>query len=178
MPFSIKVGKPAILKWFIENKNSIHKVIDIGVGCGTYSTLVRNICNTAEWVGIEVYEPYIEEFKLKEKYDVIINEDARTLDYQSLGKFDVAIAGDVLEHMTKEEAVILVDKLLEIANTLIISIPQWYSPQGESYGNVHEIHIKDDWSESEVIETWGDNIFHKYECAVNERPMGVYWLKK
>jgi 2-polyprenyl-3-methyl-5-hydroxy-6-metoxy-1,4-benzoquinol methylase len=187
MPHSSGIGKAETVRWFILNKDKIKRVLDIGVGAGTYAKIIKiqkNLAKDAEWVGIEAWTPYIEKFELNNLYDQIINLDVRTVDWSSMGSFDVAIAGDVLEHMTKDEAVDLVEKVLDHATTMIISIPIWEYPQGAAHGNPFEVHVKEDWSHEEVKETWGKYIqksfvgyYEEADGSLNSK-LGIYWLSK
>jgi phospholipid N-methyltransferase len=180
MGTSLRGGKPEIAAWFKDHESLIDRVIDIGAGSGTYVKLVKqefNICKDSLWTAIEAWEPYISEFKLNSLYDQVINVDARTLNWDELGKFSVAIAGDVLEHMTKQEAIQLVEKILENCKVLIISIPIIYMPQDEINGNPFEIHVKPDWSHDEVLETWKDKIKSFYRKSPKSK-IAVYWLSK
>lgn len=172
-------GKPQIIEWFQNNKNSINRIIDIGAGSGTYYNLVKdnNVDLQANWTAVEAWQPYIDKFNLTSKYNTVINADARKLDWNELGKFDLAIAGDVLEHMTKEEAIMLVDKILENCKTLLISIPIVHMPQDAVEGNPFEIHVKDDWSHDEVLDTWKGKIKEFYRKS-SKTKVAVYWLEK
>lgn len=157
MPSSDPQGKDQILDWVYNITSPIRRVLDLGTGQGTYSDLFRKRQTTisySHWVGVEAWQPYIERFDLKSKYNEIINEDIRTVDYSKLSPIDLAFAGDVLEHITKEEAIDVVNKVLSICPTLIISIPIIHMPQGIYEGNHFEIHVKDDWSHKEMIETF------------------------
>ena len=40
MPHSSGIGKEETAKWFNVNKDSIQRVLDIGVGAGTYSKII------------------------------------------------------------------------------------------------------------------------------------------
>lgn len=178
MGYSLRGGKPETANWFKENEQSITRVLDIGPGSGTYIKLIKeefNICKNSFWVGIEAWKPYIDKFNLESMYDEIINSDVRTVDWDSLDNFSVAIAGDVLEHMTKDEAIDLVNKVLNKAKTLIISIPIVYMPQDEIEGNPFEVHVKPDWTHDEVIDTWGNRIKHFYRKSPKSK-IAVYWL--
>jgi hypothetical protein len=64
------------------------------------------------------------------------------------------IAGDVLEHMTKEEALTVISNLLPRCKYFIISIPIIKWPQDAVNGNPFEIHVKDDWSDKEALESF------------------------
>lgn len=178
MGYSLRGGKPETAEWFRQNESTITRVLDIGAGSGTYSRLIKqefNLCCDAEWTAVEAWPEYIHKFRLPTLYDHVINQDARTLDWNSLGHFSVAIAGDVLEHMTKSEAVKLVDQILQHADTLIVSIPIVYMPQDELEGNPYEVHVKPDWSHDEVMETWVTAIKHFYRKSVKSK-IAVYWL--
>lgn len=178
MSYSLKSGKEQTLAWFIANQEQINTVVDIGPGSGTYIKLIKEdakCCVTARWIGVEIWAPYIEQFQLQSRYDEIINADVRTIDWKVIQP-DVVIAGDVLEHMTKQDAVALVDQILAVAKTLIVSIPIRHMPQDEhTYENPHEAHVKDDWNHDEVLSTWGHYIKDSYRKSVKSK-LGVYWM--
>lgn len=147
MPFSSESGKIDV-KWIVSKV--AHKTgLDIGCGSGTYAKLFPKV----EWSGVEVWQPYVEQYGLANLYKNLIVEDART--WQPEAKYDVAIAGDVLEHMTLDEAQVLVEKLRGCSRTVIISIPIGYYPQDEYEGNPYERHVKDNWSDEEVKAVFG-----------------------
>jgi hypothetical protein len=180
MGYSLRGGKPETAEWFRQNQQNITRVIDIGAGSGTYVKLIKqefDLCHNSEWTAVEAWKEYINQFELEKLYDSVINQDVRTLDWEKLGHFSVAIAGDVLEHMTKEEAVVLVDKILDHADTLIVSIPIVYMPQDAVEGNPYEVHVKPDWSHDEVMETWAPFIKTFYRKSVKSK-IAVYWLSK
>ena len=178
MGYSLRGGKPETAEWFRQNESSITRVLDIGAGSGTYAKLIKqefDLCKHAEWTAVEAWADYVEKFELASLYDRVINQDVRTLDWSSLGHFSVAIAGDVLEHMTKQQAIDLVDNILKHADTLIVSIPIVYMPQDELEGNPYEVHVKPDWSHDEVMETWAPFIKHVHRKSVKSK-LAVYWL--
>jgi SAM-dependent methyltransferase len=163
MPYSSESGKQHIKNILARVKKD--RVLDIGVGSGTYAKLLPG----SEITGVEVWEPYVEKFGLKDLYKELIIEDARKVDYESLGHFDVAIAGDVLEHMTEDEAKELVEKLRSIADTVIISLPIGHYPQDEYEGNPYEKHVVDNWAFGHVPEVFG-----KPAWSALENEIGVF----
>jgi SAM-dependent methyltransferase len=176
MPTSSKEGKSVIREWITEFKDDIKVVLDLGVGSGTYHRLfVRksNLLRDAKWIGVEAWEPYINEYDLIKRYDTIINEDICKIDFSVLNDVDLVLAGDVLEHMTKEDAVRVINDLLQISKNIIISIPIVYYPQDEIDGNPFEIHIKDNWSHTEMMESF-PQIKRSWQGSV----IGVYLLHK
>ncbi len=174
MPSSSKEGKLIIKSWIEEFSSEVNTVVDLGVGNGTYHKLFcrkNPILKHAKWIGIEVWEPYIELYNLKNVYNYIEQEDIRLVDYQKFGNIDIVFVGDVLEHMTKEEAVHLIKKLLVNSKRVIVSIPIIHYPQDEVGGNPFERHIKDDWSHQEMIDTFPQITKHWQGKSI-----GVYFL--
>jgi SAM-dependent methyltransferase len=149
-------------------------ILDIGCGQGTYKNLFldNETITASNWVAVEVWEPYIRKYALTEKYNQVINQDARTLPWPELGQWDLVFMGDVLEHMTKEESQVLVDSALNHTKWILISIPIVYLPQGADHGNQFEIHVKPDWSDEEVRESFPNIVEHHVEGII-----GVYLLK-
>lgn len=173
MPTSSPSGKKQIRQWI--SKQKINKVLDVGCGEGTYPKLLKeqyDILNNAEWWGVEAWTNYINEYNLNSLYNVIINDDARKINWSALPKFDLVIFGDILEHMTKEESQELVANALRKSKFVVISIPIVYSPQGAYGGNPFEIHVKDNWSHQEVLDTF-PNIVE----SQSTKKIGVYWLE-
>jgi cyclopropane fatty-acyl-phospholipid synthase-like methyltransferase len=174
MSYSLKSGKAETLAWFQSNQSTIKTVVDIGPGSGTYVKLIKEdaqCCANATWIGIEIWKPYIEEFNLESRYNQILNQDVRTVDWTVLNP-DVVIAGDVLEHMTKEESQQLVNTALQHSKYILISIPVKHMPQDAVDGNPFEVHVKDNWTHQEVIESFPNII-----SSSATKKIGVYWLK-
>lgn len=158
MPFSSSDGKA----WSVQrmkhmaNKFQIKQIVDVGAGAGTY-TEYRNLFPHSVWTGLEAWEPYVEQYQLKDKYDQLIMGDVRLQDWTQLPS-DLVIMGDVLEHMTKEQAVALVNQSLASGKLALVSLPVVYYPQDAWEGNEYERHVKPDWSYVEFTETFGDLI--------------------
>lgn len=161
----------------LEGKRFIYDIIthlkpktglDIGCGSGTYARLFPEL----EWTGVEVWEPYVSRFSLDRLYERFILADARQ--WEPDDHYDISIAGDVLEHMTVEEAVALVEKLKSCADTVLVSIPVVHYPQDEVGGNPFEAHVVEDWTVEKVIKAFGQPDWHGVEL-----PVGVFmWTNK
>lgn len=154
---------------FANESKPIKSILDIGPGQGTYYHLLNQVIPNSVWHGVEVFKPYIEKFNLKQTYNKIYNCDARGFSPER--EYDLIIAGDVLEHMEKEEAQDLVNNLLKSCRWFLISIPIVKLEQDAINGNEHEIHVKDDWSHAEVIES-----FPNITYAMAGSHIGVYVL--
>lgn len=156
---------------FIRGLNrEIKSILDIGPGQGTYHMIMSQLVPRAKWTGIEIFEPYIDYFKLRKRYQKIITGDIRT--FNPIESYDIVFAGDVLEHMTKEEAVSVVDKFTPMCSYFIISIPIVKWVQGPFDGNPWEEHVKDDWSHDEVMST-----FPNIEAHFVGQKVGVYVVR-
>lgn len=173
MPKSANEGKEEIVQWCKE-LTDIHRIVDVGAGSGTYIRMFkkRNLFKSSEWIGIEAWAPYIEEYNLTNRYNQIINKDLRLVDFSTIGNVDLVFLGDVLEHITKEEAVNFLDSISTYSRYAIISIPIVYYPQGEHEGNPYEVHVKDDWSHEEVLTS-----FKGIEKHFIGEVIGCYLLK-
>jgi cyclopropane fatty-acyl-phospholipid synthase-like methyltransferase len=144
-------GKSQIKEWLEHLDIQHNKVLDIGAGAGTYPILYRDTLKDCKWVGVEIWKDYKVKYGLEKHYDTLLIGDARVMQFNY---YDVCFLGDILEHMTKEEAIALVNKLKDTCRYLIISIPIIDYPQDSMHGNPYQAHIKDDWSHKEVMETF------------------------
>mgnify|MGYP003970955833 FL=1 len=174
MPRSSNEGKAQIKEWISTICPEYFHILDVATGQGTYYNMFNDLDNlkNCKWTGIEIWPRWIKKFALKEKYNTLFQEDIRTFDYNTqTPNIDIVFAGDVLEHMTKIEAIALVSKLLEVTDNLIVSIPIVYMPQGADGGNPYEIHVKPDWSHEEMLES-----FPQIKKSWAGKKIGVYWL--
>jgi hypothetical protein len=103
-------------------------------------------------IGLEVWEPYVHTYRLHEYYGEILLGDVRTT---PLPAVDVIVLGDVLEHMTRAEGVEVWRRCAEAAaRAVYLSIPVVHYPQHEIEGNPYEVHVEEDWSHADVLETF------------------------
>ena len=121
-------------------------VLDIGPGAGKYARMllaieaerkrpIRKLC-------VEIdNERVVQRFDLRNLYDEVINEDAARLAkrYPVLTG-DIAIAGDVIEHLTKSEGVDLIEYLQYRFKHIFLVIPvDWVSLEYQDHR--YESHI-------------------------------------
>jgi predicted SAM-dependent methyltransferase len=151
VPGSSDKGKLTIVQWFNMLPTPV-SVLDVGPGWGTYSRLLRRRGQT--WHCVEVHEPYISRFRLARQYDEVFNEDIRT--FVPRQSYDVAICGDVLEHLANDEAVAVLGTLLRTSSFVILSLPidaETHADLGTCdvyWGNPHEMH-RGLWSNRDFI---------------------------
>lgn len=139
-------GKPYAIEKIVEINPKT--VMDVGAGRGAYATILYPYIPNTIFDAIEVWTPYIDQFGLDKKYRNIYNVDARVHDNYN---YDLVIFGDVLEHMPKNDAISLWERVSKQAEFALISIPIVHMPQGELDGNPYEIHEEEDWSVESVL---------------------------
>ena len=138
------------------------RVLECGVGFGKWGHLIREYCEVYNYLrtdkkdwkvridGIEIYEPYINP-STRWLYDnIYIGNIIEVFDKVKDNKYDLILLMDVLEHLTKQEGSILLNKLIDNSKMFILSIPlgDWtYEFSGE---NKHESHISI-WNLDELV---------------------------
>lgn len=123
-------------------------VLDIGPGVGTYAKLFAGL-PISHITGLEVWEPYVETYRLHDYYDDIVIGDARSVE---LPAADVIVLGDVLEHMSRADAVTLWRRCGESARRAVyLSIPIVHYPQDEIESNPYEVHVEADWNDDDIL---------------------------
>lgn len=139
-------NKHIIREWLIKERRTFKRVLDIGAGCGTYAIMGR--FPEQHWTAIEVFEPYVDMFNLRGKYDDVFIDDIR--ESNLLDDYNLIIAADMLEHMKKQEAKDVIAKLLPHCDQLLISIPVVHNDQEAGpEGNEYEKHV-DHWHAEEM----------------------------
>lgn len=138
-------NKHVIRGWLLDNRREFKRVLDIGAGVGTYALMGRY--PEQHWTALEVFEPYVDMFNLRGKYDEVIVADARSHEYDD---YNLIIAADMLEHMKKREAKALMGELLTHTDQILISVPVLHHDQEAGpEGNDYERHI-DHWTAEEM----------------------------
>jgi cyclopropane fatty-acyl-phospholipid synthase-like methyltransferase len=157
MPVSNPETKPWIAKQLLALKP--RTVLDVGAGKGLYLNLVYDVLgkHNVHVTGVEVWEEYVNFFMLEMRYDKLVKADVR--DMQEFN-YDLVILGDVLEHMSKDDALALWTKISKQAKYAVIAIPVVHHPQDAVNGNPFEVHVKEDWTTTEVLESFPGIIDH------------------
>lgn len=181
MPFSDTQGKDVILSWVKQIREGYRlpiNTLDIGPGCGTYSDLIRDEVTVDQLNAIEAWEPYIEKFNLKNKYNHLVVEDVRTVSIGELSFYEIVILGDVLEHMTKDEAKSLLLRVCSrttLNDNIIVSFPVLHLDQGPYEGNPYETHV-DHWTYDEMVD-----FCSKHDLGIKDSGHGDvlawFWIK-
>lgn len=126
-------------------------VLDVGCGFGLWGFLCRMYLDVfherlrpEDWQaridGIELFEPYIQAHQ-RALYNRIVIGDIRAL-APNIDEYDLIIAGDVIEHLDKDDGKRVLEQLYAKAKRgLLVNIPLgsgWDHP--EAHGNPGELH--------------------------------------
>lgn len=127
-------------------KNSISEATSVlDVGCG-YNSILGKIKGTFRSTGIDLFKDCVEISKKAKIHNKYIVGDIRNLQkYFSQKSFDTVIALDVIEHLTRKEAKIMIKQMEKIAKKkVVIMTPNGFYPQEVLFGNPHQKH-KSGW---------------------------------
>ena len=131
---SYPYGKAEVCRWVRETFPPDAAVLDVGACDGAWRRLLPEY---AAMDAVEIFGMNIPKLK---GYRKVFHADVRELRY---GEYDLIIFGDVLEHMSPEEARAVLAYAQPRCRDLIIAVPFLYE-QGEIYGNPWEVHIQAD----------------------------------
>lgn len=140
-------------------------IIDIGAGMGAYRDLLPEYCMD----GIEICDEYIDTFKLRERYRNLFHIDA--VDFVYSREYQLAILGDVLEHMTIPNARTVLSELKAHQISIVAQIP-YRSVQGALRGNNHEVHVQSDLTHEVFMERYGE---FGFVLLTSNRWCGIYY---
>lgn len=132
------------VRTFIENEfMASSSVLDVGAGKGKYRLLLPEYSHVD---AVEIWERYVTGYRLREMYRAVYVRNIVEL-VQEFGmadvKYDVVIMGDVLEHLTVNDAQITLTWLKRVAGELLVIVPYNYE-QGEEHGNPYQRHEQPD----------------------------------
>lgn len=131
-----------VKQYLVQNFDPSCTILDVGCGHGYYYKLLNDYFNKFD--AVEIWKPYIQEFKLETMYDNVYNVNILDFDFDY---YDIIIMGDILEHLTRSDAAILLTKIVDKCKELIVIVP-YYLPQEEVFGNKYETHLQPDLDDS------------------------------
>ncbi len=177
MPSSSPIHIPYMLELMKNITKTPKNILDVGIGFGKWGYLIREYYEVLwnqrftkkDWKirieGIEIFPKYISEVQ-KSIYDDIIQKDIFSV-LDELEKYDFIILGDIIEHFEKDKGHLLLNKLMEHTNDILIATPNGYSPQDTWGGNKAEKHNSSweirDFQKYNVVEhkILKDNLFEE-----------------
>lgn len=122
-------------------KKDAKSILDVGCGQGLPMEMIKMRMKVERSVGVDIFDPYLDELKKKKIHDEYVKSDIRKLPFKDKS-FDVAIALQVLEHLPKKDAWKVLEKMERIARKqVIVAMPigEMYHPAVD--GNEHQVHL-------------------------------------
>jgi len=177
MPNSYTFFKAEIRQWFIDNIPSDTRILDVGPGQGTYSDLLRDLGYRMD--AVEIWAPYVDQFNLRAKYDNVYIGDILTF---NVNCYDFIILGDVLEHISTEDAQELLTKFDLMEKRFLVAVPYMMPQDGAEYGNEYETHHQADLTLDVMLERYPgleklyDNQWYGYYVNIDTRLEKAYVL--
>ena len=134
---SYDYGKQDIVGFVYQHFCPGSSCLDVGACDGKWFDLLGHYLTMD---AVEIFEPNITGHNLEYKYRHVFAGDIADYHYSW---YDLIIFGDVLEHMTVDNAQRVLEYAKGRCRDLIIGVPFRY-PQDELYGNPWERHIQGD----------------------------------
>jgi len=107
-----------IVSYLKTNYPSDAKVIDLGCGDGKWAFALGEHFKNIH--GVESYLNYVNSLNLQEIYSKIHFDNFLNIDFEY---YDVVIMGDVLHHLSKNDAIEFFDKIKDKVGEIIITVP-------------------------------------------------------
>ena len=165
MPISTSFFKTQTIEYIEKNINKSTNILDIGAGIGTYADLLKPLgYNGID--AIEVFEPYIDSYELRSKYRSVFCQDIIKSEL-FLDDYNLANLGDIIEHMTYADSLMVLEKLSHVKD-IIIAVP-FQANQDAVGGNQYERHIQNDLTNSKFL-----SIYPDFELFCLRYDYGVY----
>ena len=148
---SYEYGKIEICNWIRKNFPKDSTILDVGACDGKWHRKLP------EYKNMDAVEAYGLNLVHLSGYRKAYHADIRDFEYDH---YDLIIFGDIIEHLTVEQA----QKVLEYAKPrckdMVIAVPFLYW-QGALGGNPYEVHIQDDLTAENFAERYpGYEVLH------------------
>lgn len=140
---------PPLTKYLENELKDCKSVLDLG--CGNNSPL--QYLSIPYSVGVDIYKPALLESKEKKIHNEYILADITKIEFKEKS-FDAIVMIAVLEHLSKEDGLKLIEKMEKWARKkIIIVVPNGFQHQDAYDGNPYQIH-RSEWTTKE-LETLG-----------------------
>lgn len=138
MPSSALAVVPTVLDHMVALDPG--SILDVGPGFGKYGVLFREYCpRHPKMIAVEAWEPYVVDYHLRGIYEHVFVDDVLNLDDYSLNFTDAVYLGDVIEHLDKDSAIELLDR---IRSPIVINTPEHFFHNGDNlpWTETHRSH--------------------------------------
>ena len=117
------------------------QIVDFGAGGGKIGKIARQVLDErVKLIAVEGYEKTAQMLSCQSLYNEVYHTLIQEWNFKDLTKYDLAIFGDVLEHLTPKEINIVIRQCIKKFKHIIVICPLHIISQEERYGNPLEIH--------------------------------------
>ena len=163
---SYNFGKDNLAQYLKATFPKGSTLLDVGACDGKY---YEYLGDHFDMVACEIWEPNIEKYDLVKKYKAVAACNIKDFCYDEM---DVVLFGDVIEHMTVQDAQAVLEYAREHAREVVVAVPYMY-PQGPIYGNPYEEHLQPDLTHEVFMERYPG-----FELFDRQPNYGYYITKK
>ncbi len=100
-----------------------HRVVDFGAGLGKMGRIVREAVPQAQITAVDGCKLTAGELAQAKVYDHVHIDMLESWIARNVERYDLAIFGDVLEHLTRRQALKAINATLRFASNIIVNIP-------------------------------------------------------
>jgi len=184
---SVDIGTSTLYstEWVVERTVACapKSILDVGCGWGRWGFLAREFLEVwvrrfrpEDWAvtihGVDIHEGTwtpLHEYL----YDQTFTADIRTWDPPQ--QYDLAICCDVVEHMTKPEAVAMLEKLMSVSAHVLVGVPLDFGLRPGFDSNPYEAHVAV-WGEHDLDALFAPE--HRAVVKIEEgHRYGLYQLR-
>ena len=162
MPSSSRLCKRESVDYIVNNFKRSSSILDVGAGEGTYYNLLSTY-GFNDIDAVEIFEPYIEKYKLNDKYCSVFLVDVMAFDF-FIYRYDIIILGDILEHLSVKDSQKLINNIIRAEPKLILISVPYNNIQGTVNNNVHETHLQPDLTK-EIFE----QRYPQFKCLCEDK---------
>lgn len=141
---SYTLGKAETVIWALTEFDNGSTCLDVGACDGVWQKML------GENFVMDAVEAYTPNARGLTGYRTVFNMEVQDLKYEW---YDLIIFGDVIEHMSVEDAQKVLDYAYPRCKDMIVAVP-WMYEQGAIYGNKWETHIQDDLTKEKFMERY------------------------
>jgi len=161
VPSSFPESIPYLIQFIRKNRPDFKSVLDVGLGFGKGGFLLREYFDVSQYqrfqpqdwkikiVGVEIFKDYISDLQKMIYNKIIIGDIFKVL--PNLGKFDIALLNDIIEHFPKEGGLRLIKEVFNHADDIFITTPYGFFEHPARGKNKHEEH-KSGWKIEDLKE--------------------------
>jgi len=178
MPNSDPNNKAPIADWLKEHVPNLRssRLIEIGPGSGDIGRVMADACPSARREAVEIFAPYVEQYKLRDVYDEVLVADFCDLPDSFFRGADAVLWIDGPEHLEAEAGAAQLDRLANLTRQgVVANTPRYQYPQDAVDGNAAMRHLST-WdlarwtSLSDItIELWRGEVTHMWWHRPNGR---------